>query len=376
MERFGAMTTTVDIRRIVESPATKIGLATRMVPLGDISGVVPMDRAPRVGDLVLAEVVRVGKNKRLEVREGYAMDLFAGDYVIGSFGNRYATGQFEGYVPDGPVEECDLYSGGGVCGEVASSHASMAAPTRIRILGYVTDPDGEVINQCAYRLPDAELEDGLGGGPEVILVVGSSMDSGKTNTVGMISHALSRAGYSVAAAKVTGTATGKDARFFASCGANPAFDFIEAGYPSTYMIEPGELMGVYRTLLGNLMAGDPDYIVLEIADGIFQRETRMLLDSNIVREGVDHVFFAAGDALAAAFGAQTIERMGLPLRATSGLVSAGQLGMREAEDAAGIPCLSNERMMAGELLNILHGVESGAIEGVCGVRGLDLKVSA
>lgn len=127
----------VDIRRIVSSPAAKIGLATRMVPLEEMSGVVPMDRPPRIGDLILTEVVRVGKNKKLEVREGYQMDLFAGDYIIGSFGNRYATGQFEGYVPEGPVEECDLYSGGGVCGEMASKHAAMSSPTRLRVLGYV-----------------------------------------------------------------------------------------------------------------------------------------------------------------------------------------------------------------------------------------------
>lgn len=206
-------------------------------------------------------------------------------------------------------------------------------------------------------------------------MVGSAMDSGKTNTVGMISHALSRAGYEVAAAKVTGTATGKDARFFASCGASPVLDFISAGFPSTYMIEPGELLRIYRGILGNLMLADPDYIVIEIADGIFQRETRMLLDSEFVLESVDHVFVAAGDSLAAGLGAQTIERMGLPLRATSGLVSAGQLGIREAEEVTGIPCLSNERMMAGELLNVLHGVEYVPIEGV-GSREVELKVSA
>jgi hypothetical protein len=191
----------------------------------------------------------------------------------------------------------------------------------------------------------------------------------------MISHALSRAGFSVAAAKVTGTATGKDARFFASCGANPVLDFISAGYPSTYMIEPGELTGVYRRILGNLMLGEPDYIVIEIADGIFQRETRMLLDSEFVRESVDHVFFAAGDALSAGLGAKTVQRMGFPLRATSGLVSAGQLGMREAEEAAEVPCLSNERIMAGELLDILLGSGAGLTENTRS-RRIELKVSA
>jgi hypothetical protein len=179
------------------------------------------------------------------------------------------------------------------------------------------------------------------------------MDSGKTTTAGMIARSLTRRGFRVAAAKVTGTAAGKDGRFFESCGARPVLDFVAAGYPSTYMLDHDELLGVYRTLVSHLRAAGPDYIVLEIADGIYQRETRMLLESEALRESVDHVFFAAGDSLAIESGVRSLMAAGMPLRATSGALTQSVLAVREAEEATGMPCLGLERLMGDELLAAL-----------------------
>ena len=100
--------------RLIGDPTVKHGFATRAVPPEEIGDVVPMRRAPRVGDMVAAEVLKVGKNKTLEVRSGVPMHLFEGDRIVGAFGHRYATDQYEGYVPEEPVEACDLLSVGGV----------------------------------------------------------------------------------------------------------------------------------------------------------------------------------------------------------------------------------------------------------------------
>ena len=340
---------------LLNNPTIKYGFSTRAVPLEDMRGGLPMAGAPEIGDLVLAEVLNIGKNKTIEERNGRTMYLFPGDLIVGSFGNRYATDQFEGYVPQGPVDTCDMISVGGVCGEVASRHDSIAGPTKLRVLDLVAGEDGRSINSRSYGLSYG-LSTGGGsiGGAEVILVVGSSMDSGKTTTAGTLVRALSRAGYGVAAAKVTGTAAGKDARFFESCGARPVLDFINAGYPSTYMLTPDELLTVYQTLLGHLQETRPDYIVLEVADGIFQRETRMLLGSEALRNTVDHVFFAAGDSLAVECGVCRLLGRGLPLRATSGAITQSELSVREAEEASGLPCLGIDQMMNGELMGLLR----------------------
>lgn len=341
--------------QLFEDPSVKHGFATRAVPLEEICAVAPASRAPRIGDVVLAEVVKVGRNKTIETRDGVAMHLFPGDRIVGAFGNRYATDQFEGYVPDEPVEDCDMFSMGGVCGRVASKHASMSDPTRLRILGQVHDGDGRPLNTRSFGLPlSIDSANGTRSGAEVILVVGSTMNSGKTTTAGTIARALDRQGHRVAAAKVTGTASGKDGRFFEASGARPVVDFTSAGYPSTYMLGREELLGLYHGVLAHLRSADPDYIVIEIADGIFQRETRMMLESEAIRSSVDHVFFAAGDSLSIDCGVRVLRDYDLPLRATAGAITQSALAAWEAEEASGMACLSVDRMMNGELVEALQ----------------------
>ena len=339
--------------QLIDNPNIKYSFTTRAVPLDEMAKVTPMYAPPRIGDLVLAEVQDLGRHTRMEIRTGVSMALFPGDHIVGAFGNRYATDQYEGYLPTRPVEACDLLSVGGVCGEVASQHTSMTSPTRLRIVGLVSDRYGRPINQRTFGLPSHAVGERRESSAEVILVVGSSMNSGKTTTAGTLARALSRANFGVAAGKITGTAAGKDGRFYEACGAKPVLDFTSAGYPSTYMLALEELLGVYESILGNLRASNTDYIILEIADGIFQRETRMLLESAEFRRSADHVFFAAGDSLSAESGVRSIREYGLPLRATAGSVTQSPLASREVEEALGMPCMSIERIMDGTLKEVL-----------------------
>lgn len=323
--------------------------ATHRVPLEHMTGLTSVARMPSIGDLVLAEVTAIGNHNRIEDRTGVQLQIFPGDCIIGAFGNRYATDQFEGYLPDWNVDDCDMLSVGGVIGQVASAHTTMKPPTRLRLVGSVCDTRNQRLNLRSFSLPPAE-HDHHG---EVILIVGASMNAGKTTTVGTVVRALRAAGLRAGAAKVTGTAAGKDGRFFASCGADPVLDFIDAGYPSTYMLEIDELLGIVETLTSQLRANRPDYLVLEVADGIFQRETRMLLENEQFRSSIDHVIFAANDSLSAECGVRTLKTYGLPLRGVAGVITQSPLAMREAEDVTGVPCLSIEHMMEGGLLAAL-----------------------
>lgn len=330
----------------LDHTAYKHTFTTHRVPLDRMVNITAVAQRPSVGDLVLAEVTVIGNHNKIEDRTGVQLQIFPGDCIIGAFGNRYATDQFEGYVPDWNVEDCDMLSIGGVIGQVASAHAIMKAPTRLRIIGSVSDAQGQRLNLRSFSVPPSEQS----GRSEVILVVGAAMNAGKTTAVGTLVRALRAGGLSVAAAKVTGTAAGKDGRFFVSCGAEPVLDFIDAGYPSTYMLALEELIGIVQALTNQLRASDPDYIVLEVADGIFQRETRMLLENEQFRGQVDHVFFAATDSLSAESGVRCLRDYGLPLRAIAGMITQSPLAMREAEEITGVACLSIEQMMEGGLL--------------------------
>jgi hypothetical protein len=332
-------------------------LTTRLVPLDAMVELIPHVHRPRVGELVVAEVVKVGKHVAIEDRTGLTGRIFPGDRIVVAFGNRYATDQFEGYVPRRPSRHCDLLSVGGVCGVVASRHAQVRAPTRLRVLGLVGDGQGRPVNQRSFAVePGSNLPTG-----SVILVVGASMSSGKTTLGGALLRGLGRAGLRVAAAKITGTAADKDPRFYRSSGASPVLDFVDAGVPSTYMLDPEDLHRIVTSLLTRLWATSPDVVVLEVADGIFQRETAILLRSAELRAIVDHVFFAANDSLSAESGARHLRENGLPIRAVSGLVTMSPLMMQEVEAATGLPCLSPDRIAGGaaiELLRVPHMLEA------------------
>lgn len=337
--------------QIIDHSFIKHSMATAVVPLDNMAGVMELPAIPVIGDVVMAEVVTLGKHTTIELRDTALFHIFPGDVITGAFGNRYATGQFEGYVPRERVSECDQLSIGGLFGEVASSHSSMPRPTRLRLLGAVCDDQGRAINSRLFGLqPFGDVD----GRSQLILVVGGSMDSGKTTAVGTLSRALRAVGARVAAAKITGTVSSKDSRFFASCGARPVLDFTKAGYPSTYLLDETELMHIFRTLVSHLRRADPDYILLEIADGIFQRETKILLENDELRMAVDQVIFTAGDSLSAECGVRRLRELGWPVLATAGLLTQSPLAMREAEQATGLPCLSIERMMSGEVWQLIQ----------------------
>ena len=51
-----------------------------------------------MGDIILARIEQIGRNRRLELANGRASTLQDGDLAAVVFGNRYATRQFEGYA--------------------------------------------------------------------------------------------------------------------------------------------------------------------------------------------------------------------------------------------------------------------------------------
>src|SRR5687767_785540 len=165
--------------RELNPTALKFGLTTRSVPLAAMAGIAPVAKRPQLGELVVAEIVKLGKNTTLENRAGLSIPIFPADRIVGAYGNRYATDQFEGYVPARKSKKADLLSVGGVIGKVASQHAGVRSPTRLRVIGLVCDQDGRPLNQRAFGLPIATHEPAA----EVILVVGAGMNSGKTTVV-------------------------------------------------------------------------------------------------------------------------------------------------------------------------------------------------
>jgi hypothetical protein len=324
----------------------KVAYIARRVPRAALHTQLAVPSNPSSGDVVLARVEKIGKNTTLELVEGRRCTLHEGDLAVLAFGNRYATLQFEAYArSDG--DRCDLLSMGGLCGLVESRHDSVSEPSKLRIIGAIGDETGTPV-----RLSDHALSPVLSprrAAPRVIGVCGTSMDAGKTYAVRSSILGLRRQGLRVAAIKLTGTASGRDKFSMLDAGAAPAFDFIDAGYPSTYLCSIEELMDIYGILVSQATAQRADCIVIEIADGLVQRETTALLTNPRFTGSVNAWLLAANDAPGAVGAVSILKSWGITPLAVTGNASRSPLVRREVEAATGIACVPATDIESGEL---------------------------
>jgi hypothetical protein len=175
------------------------------------------------------------------------------------------------------------------------------------------------------------------------------MNAGKTTTVAGVVRGLKQAGLRVGTAKVTGTGAGGDPWLMRDAGADEVVDFTAAGLPSTYLASPERVEAVTELLIGHLAALGVDAIVIEVADGIYQRETADLVSSPRFAGLVDGVLFAAADAGGAIAGATWLAERELPVLGLSGLVTASPLAAREAAGACALPVYGLDALGAAEI---------------------------
>ena len=167
------------------------------------------------------------------------------------------------------------------------------------------------------------------------------MNSGKTTTVSKLVHGLVRRGMRVAAAKLTGSVSHRDLHELKATGALDVRDFSDYGFPSTYLCSEDELVSLFHTMLADASRAQPEVLVVEIADGILQRETTILLDSSEMRQAVSSVVLCAACSTSALRAVQEIEAKGHHLACVSGRITSSPLFVRELVGRASIPVVSS-----------------------------------
>ncbi len=295
----------------------------------------PPRRPSRVGDVVVVRVERLGYHASIVVPENRKIRIYPGDLVVGVLGNRYATDAYEAEV-DG-LEDLSLLTAAGMVGTVRSSHREMSRATSVSFRGSLVDAHGSPINlkERLFR-PVAN-----GGRAEVplLVVVGTGMNSGKTTVLAQTVHSLSRAGRRVGAGKLTGSVSNRDVDEMRSAGAASVVDFSDLGFPSTYLASPEELSSLWREVLARSSRSAPDLLVMEIADGLLERETSLLLRDPEFRRRVSGVLLAADCPLSALGGAEELRKLGFPVLGVSGAFTSAPLFVREFSERSNLPVL-------------------------------------
>jgi hypothetical protein len=330
----------VQALNIEQRENAKAAFTTRRVPREAMSTIVGGAVRPRSGDVVLARIARLGHHRHIEQPNGRRAVLHLGDDIIVTYGDRYATDQFESRVPL-TLGRTQLVASGGIASHVLSHSQAVRNATEILPIGLIGDDRGRPLNIMDFAL-DPVLPDTVR--PPTIAVVGTAMNSGKTTTIHYLVHGFNRAGILAGATKVTGTGSGNDYWCMLDAGAHRMLDFSDVGLASTYRQPLDVLERKMAELINHLTASGTAVNLVEIADGIFQNETSRLLDSDAFHSMIDSVIFAAPDAMGAAAGVAHLRSLGHDVVAVSGLLTRSPLAAREAEIATGLPVLSLEQL--------------------------------
>lgn len=310
--------------------AAKPSFAVRNVPLSALRALDDRPRKPQAGDIVLVRVVEVGRLKNVQLPSGRKSQLYPGDELVLVYGHRYAPDAYEAKLPD-DLGPCELAAAGGLAGQVEATNFTFAdeksPPTRLQPVGLFVGSDGKPLNVSDFAVADAPLQRRR---TPVICVFGASMNAGKTTTAAGLIKGLTAQGVRVGAAKVTGTCSGGDLFKFQDAGAVRAIDFTDAGLATTYRACTKRVVDAAESLVADLDAQGCEVIVMEIADGLFQKETAALLRDDRFRSLVDHWMFAADSAPSILTGLKSAESLGIEIAAVSGSVTASPLAVREA----------------------------------------------
>lgn len=311
---------------------------------------------PRSGDVVIANVTELGKHTRLQSPVSRRQLMFVGQEIMVAYGHRYAPDQFLAHVPDN-LGPCQLVAGGGVASEVIEQHASIDKATQLEPVGLLTR-QGKVVNLLDFAPLSIENESPQAAQidaprPPVIAVLGTSMNSGKSTTLGCLVNGLVNSGMQVAAGKATGTGAGNDPDLFTDAGAFSVCDFTDFGFPTTYRLDYETVRDLLVAMIREQSATGADTVVIEIADGLFQGETSRLLRDPIFTAQVDRVLFSAQDALGAQAGERILLDAGLDLAAVSGVVTASPLAAKEAQAQLSTPVIGTFELCRAEVASAL-----------------------
>jgi hypothetical protein len=183
------------------------------------------------------------------------------------------------------------------------------------------------------------------------------MNAGKTVAATELVRGLTRAGFRVAAAKLTGVSLMRDALSMQDAGAIAAITFNDAGIAST---RAGMTVPVAKGIFNRLALTRPDVIVAELGDGILGEYgvQDILHDEELSRAGVAYVM-AAPDPVGCWGAAELMSRsFNLPITVITGPATDNAVGREYIQRALNLPAHNALRDAEGLTGVVLHALST------------------
>lgn len=309
----------------------KISAVTKNLELKHNEKIMDDTNTPLPCDMgtVLAAEVLEDKSiyNEMELPTGRMSKLKKGDIIAVALGERAALKGFVGNLPTSlyPGDIIHLLNMGGVAGVCTSANTKeVGNPLRIRILGGIIRKGQQLnINQKTLYEPSDTMKSKV----PLIIVTGTSMDSGKTTVAIEITKTLTRMGMKLAGAKLTGVGALRDLYKMQDYGVYNGVSFLDAGITSTANIDAETMKRVTKGALDHLSKDNPDAIIIEFGDGLMGRYgVAAVLDTPEIKANVRLHIGCAGDPVAAIGLAKGCKELGVPIDVISGPVTDNEVG--------------------------------------------------
>ncbi len=298
--------------------------------------------------LAVRALDRKSTYNELEDVHGRMATVNEGDIVAGVLGERRALHGYTGIVPSQIAvgDILHLLNLGGVVGLCTSYNPDVGPACRAEVLGQVlTFPHlgerrGVPANIKTNALPRAAYID---HSVPIVAVSGTCMNSGKTFAACEIIRGLTKRGFRVGAAKLTGVSLRRDTLKMEDVGAVRALSFNDAGIVSTRRATSLPVArGLVQALNEPVHGVGIDVIVVELGDGVMGEYgvEEILRAADLMRHTKVHVL-CANDPVGA-WGASRYfrEDLGLSISVISGPQTDNAVGRSFVEDQLGLPALN------------------------------------
>jgi hypothetical protein len=212
------------------------------------------------GQYVVVEVLGEGDPRSYEIErvDGRIAHISPGDQLVGALGRRAATlqcvGEWESV--ESPAR-MDMLSIAGVLGRIRSCSPFVSPMAPLAYVGHARR-DGCLLAMSSFARPEPPVALSR----PVVLIIGTSMDAGKTTAAARIIRHLDGRGLRVAGVKLTGVGRYRDVLAMGDAGAEWIFDFVDAGIPST-VVPVDEFRAASGSLLARIDELPADVVVVE-----------------------------------------------------------------------------------------------------------------
>jgi hypothetical protein len=278
----------------------------------------------RAGNVVIVRTVTDNATyNNLELVTGRMAKINPGDIIAGVLGFRRALKGFIGDVPESiqAGDRLHLLNMGGLIGSCLGHHHSLNGAIEVEVIGMPVR-DGRILNIGENAIPALES---FSTTSPIVMVAGTCMNSGKTYAATEIIKHLARAGFRVAAAKLSGVACLRDTLNMQDHGAVKTLSFLDCGLPST--VNVGNLAPIAKGVIAELCKAEPDCIVIEMGDGILGGySVDTIFHDEELMKGVAAMVFCAGDFVGAWGGRELLAKRGVTIDVVSGAVTDSQMG--------------------------------------------------